>query len=418
MEVDGRTLLRTLLLVLIVLLLVYVLWAYGIVERAAAAVEARVREVGDGSTPAATGTPAGAWQAAPDVIGTLYLAHCHGYMAWPFSVKPATKQELAAVAANPAEPAVPRLLAASRAFYVPRQGTVEADVDAWTDAHRDPDCRTSPWQRAALKRLPAPDPDLNADWTLHLDVDSCYYTGYLRICSLKYRWSGPRDRRWYFAEDDTCFGGGNGGGGGGGHHDTPTPGPNPTPEPTAPACRAPFTRVIRPRGDWSVEPPYPLVDGQDPDRRGFDLVLDLQGGRAERWTQRAVKVCPSGGTAPDDCPNSWQWQCRWFVTRYNDPIVSVQVSMDLSPSSKAWLQDLGRRYYGLQAREVLPATFDVWTGRAMRVRRAWTYHPLDPGVHEGEIVIRTAGTPISRPQEVRVPYEVRVYLKDTTITDR
>ena len=259
---------------------------------------------------------------------------------------------------------------------------------------------------------------LNADWTLHLDVDSCYYTGYLRICSLTYRWSGPRDRRWYFAEDDTCFGGGNGGGGGGGHHDTPTPGPNPTPEPTAPACRAPFTRVIRPRGDWSVEPPYPLVDGQDPDRRGFDLVLDLQGGRAERWTQRAVKVCPSGGTAPDDCPNSWQWQCRWFVTRYNDPIVSVQVSMDLSPSSKAWLQDLGRRYYGLQAREVLPATFDVWTGRAMRVRRAWTYHPLDPGVHEGEIVIRTAGTPISRPQEVRVPYEVRVYLKDTTITDR
>ena len=161
MEVDGRTLLRTLLLVLIVLLLVYVLWAYGIVERAAAAVEARVREVGDGSTPAATVTPAGAWQAAPDVIGTLYLAHCHGYMAWPFHVQPVTEQELAAVAANPAEPAVPRLLAASRAFYVPRQGTVEADVDAWTDAHRDPDCRTSPWQRAALKRLPAPDPEVS-----------------------------------------------------------------------------------------------------------------------------------------------------------------------------------------------------------------------------------------------------------------
>ncbi len=262
---------------------------------------------------------------------------------------------------------------------------------------------------------------LNADWTLNLVVDRCWYiSSSLRICSLRYRWEGPRDYRWYFAEDDVCLRSPGNPGNPGNPGDGGPPGDDnaPTPEPTAPACRAPFTKVIRPTGAWRTAPPFPLVDGQDPDRRGFDLVLDLRGGRAERWTQRAVKVCPNGGTAPDDCPNAWRWECRWFVTRYPDPIVSVRVTMDLAPATRQWLQDLARRYYGYTPREKLPATLAVWTGRSMRVQTAWTYHPQDPGVHEGEIVIRTAGTPISPPQEVRIPYRVRVYLKDTTILER
>ncbi len=157
-EIDGRILLRTLLLALIVLLLVYLLWGYG--SRAVERVDARVQELRRGSAALLEAEPAGPWQAAPDVIGTLYLAHCHGYMAWPFRVEPAGKKELAAVAENPAEPAIPDLLAASKPFYIPRQGTVTADVNAWTEAHREPDCKESPWAKTALKRLPTPDPDV------------------------------------------------------------------------------------------------------------------------------------------------------------------------------------------------------------------------------------------------------------------
>ncbi len=155
----GRA--RALVFVVVVALLGYVLWTYGVVEKAAARVEARVGAVRGGPAGVANVTPVGPWQPAPDVIGTLYLAHCHGYMAWPFRVRPATEQELTAVAAHPAEPAVPGLLAASRAFHIPRQGTLKADVDAWVQAQRNPDCAATPWPEAALKRLPAPDPEVS-----------------------------------------------------------------------------------------------------------------------------------------------------------------------------------------------------------------------------------------------------------------
>ncbi len=152
---------RTLLLVLILVLLVYLLWTYGIVERAVARVEARVQAMRGVHASTATVKPAGAWQPAPDVIGTLFLAHCHGYMAWPFHVRPATGEELAAIAQDPDTPAVPGLLGVSRAFFIPRNGEdVAEDVRTWVNAHRDLDCHVTPWQPAALKRLPTPDANL------------------------------------------------------------------------------------------------------------------------------------------------------------------------------------------------------------------------------------------------------------------
>jgi len=36
-------------------------------------------------------------------------------------------------------------------------------------------------------------------------------------------------------------------------------------------------------------------------------------------------------------------------------------------------------------------------------------------VHGGRILITTAGTAISPPQHVSIPFEVKVYLKDTTL---
>jgi len=59
--------------------------------------------------------------------------------------------------------------------------------------------------------------------------------------------------------------------------------------------------------------------------------------------------------------------------------------------------------------------FTIWEGRAMSVVEDWNYLPNDPGMHGGRIIITTAGTAISPPQQVSIPFEVHVYLKDTTL---
>jgi hypothetical protein len=40
---------------------------------------------------------------------------------------------------------------------------------------------------------------------------------------------------------------------------------------------------------------------------------------------------------------------------------------------------------------------------------------VDPGTHGGKLVVWTTGTPKSPPQVVERPFEVPVYLLDTTI---
>lgn len=202
---------------------------------------------------------------------------------------------------------------------------------------------------------------------------------------------------------------------GGNEEATPTPAPTPTP----PACDGLRTDVSKPYGSYDQEPKHVIVVGQDPSVRGFDLKLDLHGGRAEQWQMRSKQVCTTvRGDYPADCPaGPWQWTCVWtLLHRYNDPIVKVVVAMRLHESTIAWIDnELAPRYPGLQRSEPLPKVFAVWQGRTMRVRKDWHYLPSDPGVHGGRIILTTAGTPISDPQQVSIPFEVKVYLKDTTL---
>ena len=196
---------------------------------------------------------------------------------------------------------------------------------------------------------------------------------------------------------------------------TPTPAPTPTPPP----CDGERVDVRKPRGSYEQDPPHAVVVGQDPAARGFDLEVVIRGGRAERWTMESKQLCDNGaGEYPNDCASApWHWSCVWELQeRYNDPIVKVEVGMRLHEDTIRWIEEeLSARYPGTKRTEPLPKVFTIWKGRAMSVSKDWNYLPSDPGVHGGRIIVTTAGTPISGPQQVSIPFAVPVYLKDTTL---
>lgn len=211
---------------------------------------------------------------------------------------------------------------------------------------------------------------------------------------------------------------------------TPTPTPEPTATPDRPKCGGEPYVVIQPPtlDNWEYEPDYPVVTGQDPDSRGFDMILNASGGWTELRQKEAKQVCDNGaGYYPDDCPNgSWEWVCEEQVLEhYDDPIVSIDVRMRLDDSSVEWIRDyLGSRYYGAELKEDLPLftrVFEDYTG-AMSIRDLYAfreYDAQDPGIHGGKIVLTTKGTPLNEdnPQILEQPFGIPVYLIDTTLDD-
>lgn len=131
-----------------------------------------------------------------------------------------------------------------------------------------------------------------------------------------------------------------------------------------------------------------------------------------------MQVCNGGGTYPSDCPNDWHWECEERVLEHHDdPLVEVWLTMDLAPSSRAWIQgELAAIYPGAHFKENLPWRIRLFAGETMSIfipfRR---YRPGDPGYHVGDIELKTRGTPLNAPQTVYVPYKIPVYLGESTI---
>lgn len=207
----------------------------------------------------------------------------------------------------------------------------------------------------------------------------------------------------------------------------PTPTPVPTPTPTPPACQvgATWVEVTRPRTTQVVwDPPYPVLESQrmvsDPDP-GVVFETWAQGGRAVRYETVLEQQCIAGGSYPADCPNSWRWACYdRVVEQYDDPIVSLEIYLPLSPTSSTWIQgDLAQRYYNAYPREGWEEWFlphHAWHGRSMSVytvSEPWL--PDDPGFYLGRWRITTQGTPLNPPQSVDDYYQVPVYLRDVTL---
>ncbi len=203
--------------------------------------------------------------------------------------------------------------------------------------------------------------------------------------------------------------------------DTLVPTPTATPRPPRSCPETTWVKVQKPSADIKHEPPYPLVARQDTTNTGFTLHFNVTGGWAKKYEQKPVQMCRQRGkTYPDDCPDHWQWVCvRKILEQYNDPIVQVDLGMRLGDGVKEWIeQDLGSRYYGATVQDDLPRVWQLYKGGGVM---SWTYdfeyHPLDPGTHGGRLMVTTQGTRLNRPQQVSFPYEVPVYLWDTTLGD-
>ena len=200
---------------------------------------------------------------------------------------------------------------------------------------------------------------------------------------------------------------------------TPVPTPTATPKPPRSCPEITWVKVQEPDADIKYEPPYPLVARQDTTNTGFTLHFNVTGGWAKKYEQKPEQMCKQRGkTYPDDCPNDWKWVCvRRIIEQYNDPIVQVNLGMRLGDGVKEWIEnDLGSRYYGARPQDDLPRVWQLYKGGGVM---SWTYdfeyHPFDPGVHGGRLMVKTKGTPLNPPQNVSFPYSVPVYLWDTTL---
>ncbi len=164
--------------------------------------------------------------------------------------------------------------------------------------------------------------------------------------------------------------------------------PPPPPPPPPPSCQPAWDEIKKPSlAGTGYRPSHPVVVTQDPGAVGFTIPISAQGGQATRHTYHSVKVC-RGGTGSDCLGGHWDSECEERKTTYDDPLIKIDITMDLDVSSKSWIDGyLNGRYYGAHQLEGLPKQWVFWEGEAMSVQEEWHYSPRDPGLHRGDIIL-------------------------------
>jgi hypothetical protein len=233
------------------------------------------------------------------------------------------------------------------------------------------------------------------------------------------------------------------------------PTPQPTPQPTAqPSGRCPGAQVVL--GQISanakkIAPPFPLVVGQDPSKRGVDLTfsLSIQPTILHSWSWGIVDVTQScnydenGGHS--GCPisqysNGWSrywesssyryvetntiWGCIEHITSYKEGVSVIFPSANLANSSKSWiLNDLAQRYPGAFLHH--PNWSWGYAGPGYGSFSGFTYlwnfsiqkvQAADPGIYNLVVSGTTSGTPVSQPRSFSIKAGTfDDYLLETTI---
>lgn len=192
----------------------------------------------------------------------------------------------------------------------------------------------------------------------------------------------------------------------------PRPTPTPTPTPTPPTCGATWTEITPPYAQVRTEPPFPIVVGQDPDRRGVDVPIRVWGGKVEYHWQVLRKVCDNS-----EC-TEWHWVCEEHQNTYPDPVKKVDVTIWLSDASRRWIEkDLAQRYPGAKVKGAYPITLEVYRGGTMYFDGGPRKLQLqDPGAYEFTVRVETMGTPRSDPQVKSFSGTFKVHLlRDTML---
>jgi hypothetical protein len=205
--------------------------------------------------------------------------------------------------------------------------------------------------------------------------------------------------------------------------------PVPTPPPSI--CPPPFieTNPIQVTGGsgegGKIAPPHPVVIGQDPERRGVDVQVNVLVPAVVYHFFNTIRhedqVCAwdSTGLGPG-CPehpgdlhwrtvvNVW-YECEEHTLVFPDYLASARISVRLTADSRTWiLTDLAQAYpgahlihpdftYSFPGPGILLGDQSVtWTTTIPRIQTA------DPGDFGTTVTVRTSGTPVSAPRQVQV----------------
>lgn len=204
----------------------------------------------------------------------------------------------------------------------------------------------------------------------------------------------------------------------------------PTP-PAPPVCPSPYieTGPIQVTGGsgegGKTAPENPVVIGQDPERRGVDVQFNVLIPPVVYHSfvviPHADPVCvydPSGlGTGCPDHPGNRWWntevdvwyECQEHTQVFPDYLGAAQVSISLTPESRAWiLTDLAQAYPGAHLLHpdfsysfpgpgtLLGNRSVTWNTTIPRIQTA------DPGDYATSVMVRTSGTAVSAPRQAQV----------------
>ena len=193
----------------------------------------------------------------------------------------------------------------------------------------------------------------------------------------------------------------------------PTSVPTDTDEsvPAPGSCPASSTvqgRIVR--SAFLKDPNYPLVVGQDPDKRGVDIVASahVEPTIHTYYTQEPVRECLAGSNVNDvtNCTTTagqpghgkiTGWDCVPHQQEYTECISFAATSLRLTSDSQNWIvNELSIRYPNAYVHKAHFAFGSVsgciWNDQHERVQVA------DPGYWEILISGQTSGTPVSAPR--------------------
>ena len=199
--------------------------------------------------------------------------------------------------------------------------------------------------------------------------------------------------------------------------------------PEPPACPAPSTVVGEiTRSGTIIAPNFPLVVGQDPDKRGVDLSFNVSVAPTIYTYYELVPVVEESmcgncngnnpsGPACHPCDIIVDWVCEQRTQSYSETIPVAYGSTSLTKESEDWiLNTLSIRYPGAYIHNG-SFRFPSSSGGS-----SWNYTApgiqiADPGEWTISIGGRTSGTPVSAARNFGGPAgSFEAWLKETAIT--
>jgi hypothetical protein len=192
------------------------------------------------------------------------------------------------------------------------------------------------------------------------------------------------------------------------------------PTPAEVTCPSPYIQtgpitISGGSGDGGkIAPPHPVVVGQDEDKRGVDVQVNvsvppviyhyfIKVPRQEESCRRDPSG-QGGGCAnhPGDpnyksVVNVW-YECQEHTRSYTDRVASVQISVNLTQESRQWiLTELEQAYPG--ARLIRPNfSFSYGGGGSSWSQVIPRIQTADPGNYTVNVSVLSTGTPVSAPR--------------------